>query len=101
VERALSGPALPVLYNFIKSKKLGSKHEEIKISPEEIVSLGLSKKDEIAIETLDKFARIYGAEAGNLATRTLAYGGVYLVGSLTDSIKEFLASNKDFFVFFE
>ncbi len=69
-----------------------------KMEPEEVVKRGLSKEDEIAAETLAIFANIYGAEAGNLGTRTLAYGGIYLVGSVTNSLKEYLNKCETFFV---
>ena len=98
VERALSGPALPVIYNFLRAKNLPK--EEMKIAPEDIVAKGLAKTDPIAVETLELFVKIYGAEAGNLGTRTLCYGGIYLVGSLTEGMKEYLCSSEGFFVRF-
>jgi glucokinase len=64
----------------------------------EIVEKGLKNEDPIAVETLDIFAKIYGTEAGNFAIRTLCYGGIYLTGSLTGGIKEYLAKSQGFFV---
>jgi len=63
-----------------------------------IVEKGLNDEDPIAVEALDTFAKIYGAEAGNFAARTLSYGGIYLAGSLTARIKEYLSKSKAFFV---
>lgn len=89
-ERALSGPGLTAIYEFFS--------QGAKLGPEEIVKRGLAKEDETAQKTLEVFASIYGAEAGNLGTRTLAYGGVYLVGSIVNSLKEYLNGSKTFFV---
>ncbi len=36
----------------------------------------LAGSDDICIETLDCFVRLYGAEAGNLALKTMSRGGV-------------------------
>jgi glucokinase len=38
------------------------------------------------VETLDLWASIYGAEAGNLALKVLALGGVYVAGGIAVKI---------------
>jgi hypothetical protein len=38
------------------------------------------------VETLDAFVAAYGAEAGNLALRTMATGGVYVGGGIAPKI---------------
>jgi len=42
-------------------------------------------------------AEILAVEVGNMALKTLPYGGVYLVGGVTMGIMEFL-ERSDFFV---
>ncbi len=51
-----------------------------------IAAAALSGRDEICIETLDWFVRLYGAEAGNLALKTMSRGGLYLGGGIAPKI---------------
>lgn len=96
IERGLSGPGIEAIYDFLLSKDPAK--SPVKIGPKEIVRRGLAGEDPMAVETLETFAKIYGAEAGNFAIRTLCYGGIYLTGSLTAGLKEYLAKSKGFFV---
>jgi glucokinase len=48
----------------------------------EITSLAAEKQDVVAVEAVDMFLSIVGAEAGHMALRCLAYGGVYLAGGI-------------------
>jgi glucokinase len=61
--------------------------------PASVVSqLALAGDDPIAVEALDLFVSIYGAEAGNLALKVLATGGVYLAGGIAGRILPVLTS---------
>jgi glucokinase len=51
-------------------------------SAPEITSLAAEKQDLIAVEAVDIFLSIIGAEAGHMALRALAYGGVYIAGGI-------------------
>jgi len=46
----------------------------------------LSKACPVCAETLDLWADLYGAEAGNLALKVLALGGVYVAGGIAIKI---------------
>lgn len=48
--------------------------------------------DELALQTLGCFVRIYAAQAGNVALNYLATGGVYLAGGIAPKIIEQLKS---------
>jgi glucokinase len=52
----------------------------------EITRLALAESCSVCIETLQMWTQIYGAEAGNLALRTMATGGVYLAGGIAPKI---------------
>ena len=52
----------------------------------EIVSLGLSGKDQVAKKVLELFVELLGYISGNLGLHTLPYSGLYIVGSLAKSL---------------
>lgn len=59
-----------------------------------ISELGLARTDLLCVATLDLFAKIYGAEAGNLALKCLSQGGVFLGGGIGPRILAVLKSGK-------
>jgi glucokinase len=92
-ERVLSGPGLAALYAFERSR---SGLPEPSWMAEEIARAGdpapavtaaaLSGKDLVASRTLERFVSIYGGEAGNLALKVLATGGVWVGGGIAPKI---------------
>ncbi|MGI9659171.1 MAG: glucokinase, partial [Gaiellaceae bacterium] len=50
--------------------------------------------DEDAVRTVGVFVDIYGSEAGNLALRMLATGGVYVAGGIAGKLKDALADGR-------
>ena len=48
----------------------------------------MSKKDECSEKALELFVSVYGAEAGNLALKSLSTGGVYIGGGIAPKILE-------------
>ena len=51
-----------------------------------ITKAALKERSGICGETLDLFVELYGAEAGNLALKLLATGGLYLGGGIAPKI---------------
>lgn len=98
-ERVLSGPGLKNIYLFLTEEK---KQEAIPTSverpdfPKYITKNALEGACPACIETLNLFLAIYGAEAGNLALKFLAVGGVYLGGGIVPHIAPLL--KKDLFM---
>ncbi|HHW06488.1 MAG TPA: glucokinase [Clostridia bacterium] len=84
-ERLLSGPGLVNIYRFLGSRR-GEPLPEPLPSPEEISRRGLTGACPTCQEALEIFTRILGAEAGNLALRALALGGIYLGGGIPPKI---------------
>ena len=74
-EHLLSGRGLSAAYQCLS----GSAAAE---EPAAISARGLDGSDPAAVEALDLFAAVYGAQAGNLALTVLATGGVYLAGGI-------------------
>ena len=52
----------------------------------EITQQGLNQSCPVCVETLRVWTEAYGAEAGNMALRTLALGGVYVAGGIAPKI---------------
>ncbi len=52
----------------------------------EITRLGLEGSCPVCVQTLDLWTALYGAEAGNLALKSLARGGVYVAGGIAVKI---------------
>jgi len=50
------------------------------------VTAGAAAGDPLCRQTVELFCRLYGAEAGNLALKTLATGGVYVAGGIAPKI---------------
>ena len=96
-ERVLSGPGLLAIYEYLRDAKKNEPTwlaEKIKAGDPaaEIAEAGLKGQAEIAKQALDLFASIYGAEAGNLALKSMAVNGVYLGGGIAPKM---LAKLKD------
>jgi glucokinase len=100
-ERVCSGMGLPNVYAYLKDS--GYAEEPIWMSEELataedvtpiIVNAALSQERtcELCQATLDTFVSILGAEAGNLALKVLATGGVYLGGGIPPRIQSALDS---------
>ena len=90
-ERVLSGPGLHLIYQYLRDTKKNEPTWFAEKLPTGdpaalIAEAGLQKKPEICREALQMFASIYGSEAGNLALKTLARGGVYLGGGIAPKI---------------
>jgi glucokinase len=92
-ERALSGPGLVNIYRFVRESAAGAEpawlaEQLAQGDPAAVVSeAALAGRDPRCVEALDLFVSIYGAEAGNLALRTLAAGGVFVGGGIAPKIR--------------
>ena len=91
-ERVLSGPGLVNVHAFLRRHHKAA--EPAWLADElrgrepaaAITSAALSGRDEICSQAVDLFSSIYGAEAGNLALKMMATGGVYVGGGIAPKI---------------
>lgn len=87
-ERVISGPGFVELYEFLVKTGRGERNsviqEQMKAgNPGAVISeYGRLGKDETCSKVVDWFLSLYGAEAGNLALKYLALGGVYVGGGI-------------------
>jgi glucokinase len=97
-ERVLSGPGLVNIYRFLRDT--GSAPESasvaVRMRSEDpgavITEMALGKSDALCDKAVDMFVALYGAEAGNLALKALAVGGVLVGGGIAPRLITRLAA---------
>jgi glucokinase len=91
-ERVLSGPGLLNIYHFLRESGQGAEPPWLskRLSTEDpsavISETALNGTADLCVKALDLFVSIYGAEAGNLALKALATGGIYVGGGIAPKI---------------
>jgi glucokinase len=91
-ERVLSGHGIADLYGFCRSQSAAPEPEwlatELATGDRNAVvsKAALANKDACAARALRMFVEVLGAEAGNLALRSVATGGVYIGGGIPPKI---------------
>lgn len=93
VERAVSGPGLCAIYDFVRDRNLASStHEaeaQLATHPDKaavIGELGSRGSDPACARALDIFISLYGSEAGNLALKVLPTGGLFVAGGIAPKL---------------
>ena len=93
-ERVLSGLGLYELYQFLIDMQLEKESQEIKIEflskdkAAVVGEKGVKKENKACMRALKWFISLYGSEAGNLALKFYALGGVYIGGGIAPKILE-------------
>ena len=91
-ERFLSGSGLHEIYEFLRDRGHDEEppwlaREFAEDSPPVVVTRNaLNGRSELCLEAVDQFVSIYGAEAGNLALKVMARGGVWIAGGIAPRI---------------
>jgi len=87
VERVISGRGLTVVHAFTHAQPCAAGVDvEDPDAPAIISRAALDRVCPGCVETLDLFVEAYGAEAGNLALRSVATGGVFIGGGIAPKI---------------
>jgi glucokinase len=107
-ERVVSGMGLGNLYDFMIDAKGMTEAEEnvrtLEAAPDRnaaIAQLADAGRSEAARRARELLVRLYGAEAGNLALKTLAIGGVYVCGNIAAKLLPLLQQKGAFRKAFE
>jgi len=91
-ERVLSGPGLLNIYEFFRDTGRGEEPswltERLRNGDRSatIAHAAIHSESELCAMALDLFVSLYGAEAGNLALKLMARGGIYLGGGIAPRI---------------
>jgi glucokinase len=91
-ERVLSGPGLVNVYQFLRGKGCGDElagfatHVAQRDAAAAISRAALDGSNPLAEQALDLWISVYGAEAGNLALKAMATGGIFLGGGISPKI---------------
>ena len=88
-ELILSGRGFRTIHEFLSSTVKHASFEDPDADPApEITGHALDNSCPICVETVNLWVSMYGAEAGNLALKVLALGGVYVAGGIAVKILE-------------
>ncbi len=92
-ERICSGRGMPNIYHYLKENRFAGELAEVEEALRQgrdatpiIVKAAVEGVSELCIGTLNAWVSILGAEAGNLALKVMATGGVYLGGGIPPKI---------------
>jgi glucokinase len=101
-ERILSGMGFSHLYDFLVASQYDQPCPTVPdandpnhygIDRSAVISrLGVSGENDLCAEVVRLFVELYGAEAGNLALKSLATGGVFIGGGIGPKIRPALES---------
>jgi len=91
VERVVSGQGIVAIYQYLRSTGLPeSTQVKQEMQSQDVAAVvarhALAHTDRLCEQALDMFVAAYGAEAGNLALKSLPYGGIYLAGGVGPKI---------------
>lgn len=93
-ERLLSGPGLVEIHDFLREVVGMNRSGSIPAAfdgPDRAASIsnaGLAGACPVSVKALDVFVSLLGAEAGNLALKVMATGGLYVGGGIAPKIAE-------------
>ena len=94
-EMVLSGRGFRIIHEFLTPTVRHPSFDNPSADPaREITQQALAGQCPVCVATLDLWVEIYGSEAGNLAVRSVARGGVYVAGGIAVKILPKLKDGK-------
>jgi glucokinase len=96
-DQVISGPGLANLFRFThrtRACRAVDPNADLATLPARISEAALAARCPSCVDALDMFVEAYGAEAGNLALRSVATAGVYLGGGIAPKLLPALESGR-------
>lgn len=104
LERGLSGPGIPYMFNFfidklnMECKIIDSQDKDFDqkrwaLTAEEIVEAANKESCPVCVEVRKLFIEILGNACSNFCVTTLPFNGLYIVGSISNSFKDFILND--------
>ncbi len=99
-ERVVSGPGMVSLYELLVSRDPGAASKSLVEAmhagdpAEEIANAAIEGGNSLAERTVQWFLALYGAEAGNVALKFLAVGGVFMGGGIAPKLAPLLPDSQ-------
>ena len=103
INRMCRGSTLPMLYEFMTQDN--PKHQRVfkglerEINSKDVIEK--SKSDKLCAEAVNQFMKIFANKVSEICCQKLPYGGVYLVGGVTEGLKDKIQQEKLFMKTFE
>lgn len=101
-ERIVSGPGLVNIYRFLRETGRGEEPAWLAAEMEDTDAAAVISKNAmhgrspLCEHALDLFLELYGTEAGNMALKVMARGGVWLGGGIVVKVRQRLLSTGGF-----
>lgn len=94
-ELVLSGRGFRTVHEFLSSSVRHPSFDDPTMDAAvEITKLALAKQCPVCVDAVNLWVEIYGSEAGNLAVRTVARGGIYVAGGIAVKILPLLRDGR-------
>ena len=101
VEHVVSGPGLVNIHRTTHRVPCLVVEEDSPDAPSDITAAALARRCQGCMDALGMFVDAYGAEAGNLALRSLATAGVFIGGGIAPKILPALTDGRFIRAFFD
>ena len=94
-ELILSGRGFRTVHEFLNPAVRHSSFDDpMQDAAVEITKLALAKQCPVCVDAVNLWVEIYGSEAGNLAVRTVARGGIFVAGGIAVKILPLLKDGR-------
>ncbi len=95
VERVVSGPGIVNIFRFLRDRKFPREDQGNFLAEDDpalAISQGAKEGNFLCKQTMELFAQIYGAAAGDMAVSLFPFGGLYIAGNIAVKNTEVIKS---------
>ena len=66
------------------------------LTSEDIIKRANTQKDPLCLKVVEKFTEIFAVESANFSLKTLPLSGLYLIGGVTNGIRDYILKTNTF-----